>query len=212
MSTPSTFVRFKDIPAGTPVILFARVSTSGQDRNGNLDDQLSRMRKKADRYGFRVIDVFREVAPGRKVKRPTIKRAIRFARKTGAVVVFETLDRMLRHTMFNPKTNPNARVSHAKTERFLSIHYGVRIAVMDDPHASLKKIKRLRTKRGQKAKGNTGGGDNRPGKMVRRRQKLLPRVIKLRKKQSSFRQIGKRVGIAPMVAFDWWHKRKTYGF
>ena len=211
----SILVHFKDLAQqtpGVPVILIARVSSPEQRRKGNIEDQLSRMRKKVKRRGSKVIKEYCEVAQGKNVRRATVRRAIRKARRTGAAIVFETMDRMLRHIKFNPKTNPNARVSDKKIERFLNIHRCVTFALLDNPKSSLKKIKRLRAKRGQRAKGNHGGGDNKPGKMVRRREKLLPRAIKLRKKGWSFRRIGERLGIAPMVACDWWHKREMYRF
>lgn len=140
---------------GTRVVIVVRVSTSQQNHNRNLDDQLDTLRRwVADRGGVVVAEV-PHVGPG---SDPSwLRQAATLARQLGAVLLAESVDRFVRHPDFNPKACPDAQPREIDLQELRHCTEGVILATLLSPDATPEQIRSYQRRRGQSEKGNRGG-------------------------------------------------------
>ncbi|HDJ84007.1 MAG TPA: IS607 family transposase [Desulfurococcaceae archaeon] len=84
-------------PNEVRAVIYARVSSHKQKKDGNLDRQVERLRSYCSAKGYRVIDVITDVASGLKEDRAGLQKLISIIEKHQAdVVVVEFKDRLTR--------------------------------------------------------------------------------------------------------------------
>ncbi len=89
-----------DIPRDARVITVWRVSSCQQNKDGNLDDQERCIRKAVEKHGNGIVSTRHEVASGWELDpgdRLAIELAVEDAERDDAVLVFESLARILRN-------------------------------------------------------------------------------------------------------------------
>jgi len=194
----------RDIKPGDKVVLYCRVSRHTQNRMGNLDDQERNLRREAARLGAIVVeDPILHEGPGWDAGE--IMRAAALAREHGAKLLAESTNRYVRSGEYHGDENPDAQASEEELQ-FLPIWTGgtVPLTVLD-PDASAGEERAYETKRGQREKGRRGGRPrtNPPGYKTERRREMLPKVLELREKGESVREIAAYMGIAKSTIYDW---------
>ena len=79
------------------VVIYGRVSTSKQAENGNLERQLTRLRKYANKEGYKVEKEFSEIASGINENRSELNKMLEFIKKDDIqYIVIEYKDRLAR--------------------------------------------------------------------------------------------------------------------
>lgn len=200
----STYIcSLEDIDFDAPVVLYARSSTRGQQRGGNLDDQLSELRRAA---GTRpVVGEYSEVANAAicNHSRCSLLRAICRARQMGAIVLAASRDRVLRHCdarQIDPANEKPYRYEYLELESMLD---GVQIASVIDPDLPQSQVRSLQTKRGHVAKGNAGGRprrDYQPRSLGARQRQA---AVRMRIEGASLSEIAAELGRSRSTIFDW---------
>jgi hypothetical protein len=165
----------------TGVVLYCRVSGRNQKHTGNLVDQEAHLRRWCQRYGVRVIAVYREVGSGWKSDRDGLAAAISEARECGVPVLAESTDRYVRNVNFTTDTNPNAWPTEAEFDELARMARGVLLTTLLVPDADPSVVRYMQQNRGQVEKDNPGGRKKkkRPGDKKRRHEKLLPEALSL---------------------------------
>jgi hypothetical protein len=190
----SCFLSSRKLKAGQKVVLVARVSTSEQQRNGNLDESMARLWDEAEQRGCVVIYEYAYVGSG---KYPALLPAVEAALADDAVLVFETVDRAIRPLNFHPIKNPNAPLLADDLQRLKKLTRGVPLFTIGEPDASPGENRGSQTTRGQRAKGNRGGRPRKavtnPGSRKAFRAKWLPLVLELHRARVSRWNIAERV-------------------
>lgn len=83
------------------LVAYLRVSTKTQGSSKlGLEAQLEACEAFAQREGYEIVKVVREVQSGKDSDRPKLKQALRFAKKNGAHIVVAKLDRLSRSVHF----------------------------------------------------------------------------------------------------------------
>jgi len=144
-----------------------------QNRNGNLADQETNLRRKANRLGAEVVGVVGHVGSG--TDPYWVGRAVAIAEKHEAKLYAETTDRFVRHPAYHSKDNPNAQARESELRDLAWWADGVVLTTDLDPNASPWESRSYQRKRGQRFKGNRGG---RP-KMIDSQRGLLDAVLRL---------------------------------
>ncbi len=84
-------------PSEVRAVIYARVSSHKQKKDGNLDRQVERLRSYCSAKGYKVIDVITDVASGLKEDRSGLQKLFNIVEKHQAdVVVVEFKDRLTR--------------------------------------------------------------------------------------------------------------------
>ena len=144
------------IAKGTKVVIAARVSTGQQNRRQNLADQVGHLsRWVADSGALVVGDPVEHVGSG--ADPSWLPGAALLARQHGAVILAESVDRLIRNPDFNPKTCPDAQPREADLEELRVWTDGVILATLIHPNATPAEIRSFQRRRGQEAKGHRGG-------------------------------------------------------
>lgn len=188
------------------VVIYCRVSSLEQYRSGNLDDQLSNVRRTLERLGVTVVGVFREIATSYELEhpsdRPALVAAVECAKQHGAIVVAESTSRYLRSAAFD-KFHQDALPTVVHFERLKRLTNAAALATLVHPDAEDERS--YQTKRGQTEKGRKGGRPQRkpPGYKKQQKLDLLPEVLGLHGQGASCREISREVGITPMTASRW---------
>ncbi len=174
----------------TSIIIYGRVSTHIQERNGSLSDQMRTLIKLTQPYTkspYRIPVVARygEVESGKLYERPKLRRAVAMARREEAIIVVDTTDRLIRAEDYDPQDRATwkYRPTDAEYERFIETNSGVTFATVGRrPDAGPRKTRSHQTKRGHEAKGNRGGRPKKPVKLTPSERKvlLLPEIMRLR--------------------------------
>ncbi|OHB56570.1 MAG: hypothetical protein A2Y12_04665 [Planctomycetes bacterium GWF2_42_9] len=185
------------------VILFARVSGRNQDYKGNLDAQMASLRQAVQPH--EIIAEFRAIESGWKDAQGRLQGAVEMASQTGAIIVTESTDRFIRNIDYHSKNNPSTQPNVAEYERLNQIAGGVTLATVQHPDTSWKKIRSYQSKRGQKAKNNSGGRPIKvqPGYKKKQRGKKLPEVIRLHRGGKTVSQISTLTRTPPSTVKDW---------
>lgn len=186
-------------------VLWCRVSERDQYRRGNATDQEANLRRELAALGVPVVDSYLDVGPGWDTAAGKLQEAIASARRTGAVVVAETADRFLRSEDFHTKDNPDALPTVAQFRKLAKLAAGVTLATVVDPVETPEEVRSYQSKRGQSAKENRGGRPRKrsPGYMFRRREDLLPLVLRLSAEGKSEREIERKTGVPRSTIQDW---------
>ncbi|HIQ13890.1 MAG TPA: IS607 family transposase [Thermoprotei archaeon] len=104
-------------------VIYARVSTNKQERDGNLDRQVERLRNYCSAKGYKVIDVVTDVASGLKEDRNGLHKIFEMVEnKQVDVVVVEFKDRL-------------TRFGFEYLKRYFESH-GVRVEVVEESEKS----------------------------------------------------------------------------
>jgi hypothetical protein len=169
----------------------ARASHGEQRKKHNLHSQGSNLGKVAPRLGARAVHAFRFIynAGDRDEVLWHLRIVFRWCEKNGIhVVLFETPDRIARHTFFKSMGKDTfvgvrckdlqATGKQWRDIQKLAARYGVTICTDIHPDASPREIERYQALRGQREKGRKGG---RPKKtsMKKRKAEHFQDVVEL---------------------------------
>lgn len=84
-------------PSEVRAVIYARVSSHKQKRDGNLDRQIDRLRNYCSARGYKVVDVITDVASGLKEDRSGLQKLFKMVESGEAdIVVVEFKDRLAR--------------------------------------------------------------------------------------------------------------------
>lgn len=79
---------------------YYRVSTKKQGKSRlGLDAQKDAVTAYTSKYDFEIVREYFEIESGRKKSRPELKRALRFCRKIGAILIIANIDRLARNAL-----------------------------------------------------------------------------------------------------------------
>ncbi len=132
------------------------------------------------------------------------------AKEHGYSLLAESTDRFIRSGDYHPHNNPHARPSKSDFIRLRRATLGVALVTLIHPDAAFREVRRHQTRRGQIAKGKTGGRPVRElaGYKKQRREELLPEALELKAQGTSIKKISKELGVAYMTACDWLKEEK----
>lgn len=181
---------------GKLTLLYCRVSTPEQEKDGNLDDQVAESLKKLEDLGIFPEEVFCEQSTGSIFGwRPELDKAIDWCKRNNAVLIIRSRERLLRHRGYvsqewdeNPRfASPGRIAAFNEWPCIYEYHYlskmlqGVRVFSIHDPDKGEPRSDS--TKRGLR-RGKKGGRpskyDTSPGCRTRRREKLKPLALELK--------------------------------
>lgn len=204
---------FADIPNDLPVVLSCRVSSDRQHQNDNLNDQDGWARIVIAKKGNPLKSIWREIASGYALDagdRLAFEFAIADAKRYGAVLVFESISRLVRNIFYHPSKTPDAMPTEFEMKRVMELLDGVQVATLCPPNATPSEIRSYETIRGQYMKGNKGGCPKKPkpGDKKKCRLENLPIAIQLNGAGFSLREIGRKLGIAHSTVADWLNMTK----
>lgn len=188
-----------------PLVLLNRVSTRRQERAGHLDDDRRSCLEHLS--GCNVIKLFGEVGSGKLgPHRTVLKKAIKCAKRHGAVVVVSSRDRLIRAQDFDG-TNQSDDPTEEEYLALTKMARGVKLASILAPW---KRGRSAQIKRGQKARGNRGGRPPKktPGYKKRWRKKKQPLVIASMSQGRSIRQTAALHDVKPPTVHLWWTNHK----
>lgn len=161
----------------------ARVSTSPQARNGNLDDQSNGLKHLVENAGLRVRESFQEVGPASgNLNRPGLLKALEFCRVHNCPLIVETIDRLLRPVGYQPRQSGIQQLSKSELNALTKLCRGVLVVVVESQD---EKSRGKQTRRGMAAKRKTGG---------RPKTADHSRIFELCEQGQTLRAIAKRVG------------------
>jgi DNA invertase Pin-like site-specific DNA recombinase len=187
-----------EIKPGDKVVLCCRVSHCTQNHNGNLRDQEARLRRCMKKVGAVVMAVCTHVGSG--VDKWSVLQAATEAREHGAKLVAESTDRFIRHEDYHSSKNPDAQARETDLEDLGYLTRGVTLSTLLHPDATPARVRSFQRKRGQWAKGHKGG---RPLAKKKRREKLLPDVLRLHVTGKSCRAIAAMLGLPRSTVHRW---------
>ena len=206
----SNYIRHakSEIRPGDKVILFCRVSDRSQE--ANLDDQEANLRWVVEKRGAKVLD-----PPIRKVKKgwdiSWLNEPAARAREHGAKLLAETPNRFIRPRVYDSRYNQDAQASEEDLELLRTLTEGVILVTDLHADATAGEERAYEIERGHRAKGNKGGRPKKspkrpPGFKRERRRQTLERVLALREKGWSIRDIAKAVDVRKSTVGDWIRK------
>jgi len=199
---------FEELKDVRYVILHLRVSSSDQNRNGNLRDTELELRRVMRGRGIKVVGIIREVVSGYVLgesdQRWKLVRAGKLAKRAGAAIVSYCTDRFVRNEYFDTKRNNQAWPTIAEFKELKRLTGDVTLATVIDPDATLNEVRGTRSKLGQQAKGRNGGRPRmRPKPVKAIRCRMLPKARKLWEAGVPVRQIARKLGIAHKTVDGW---------
>ena len=198
-----TIESFDRLRPGDQVVLWLRVSGREQNRRGNLDAYQDWLSSKSKKRGAVVVARFRRIRSGMAEELDDLEAAAEFAREHGATLLAFSTCRFIRPADYNSKTNPHAQPTPHDLERLREATKGTRLMTFVDPDAELDEVRSWQTKCGQKGKDRKGGRPQKAGYKKRRRLRKRPRVLRLRKKGYSLRDISRRLKVPVKTVHDW---------
>lgn len=186
---------------GDRVMLCCRVTTQGQE--ANLKDQEANLRSVAVGCGAKVVEVFTHVGTG--YDTDWLWRAAEAARKHGAKLLAESANRLIRHPCYDSKSWPDAQARESDLWELRQATEGITLVTHLHPDATPGEERAYHTKRGQREKGRKGGRPTKqkPGDKKRRRDELLPRVLRLHERGATLGDIAARTGVPRSTVQDW---------
>lgn len=155
-------------PELPPVVLYVRVSTANQAKDGNLREAVEDATRQLAKLGVDPIKTFKGVEGGRlRDDRPMLGAALAYARRHGAILVAPSRDRFIRGKLAGPACRRHHELpSVAEYRWLLRLADSVALATLIHPDADARG---QQTRRGQAAKGRRGGGDRKAGHKKRQR-------------------------------------------
>lgn len=193
-----------------PAIALSRESAVQRDsRNrpvSNLQDQQKNLVREIMLHGNDVVGQLKEIGPGWDLDRGSrlaLEAAVREAKQVNGVIVLESIARLLRHPFYDGERN-NLPTVH-QLQQLAVILDGVPLATVVPPEATAAEIKSYETKRGQQAKGRTGGRPPRkqPKGLADRRKRLASVALRLRERNKSWNAIAVEIGVPRSTIRDW---------
>jgi hypothetical protein len=184
-------------------VICCRESSWKQQRRRNLMDQRAELLQVCNEIGASVVGEIMHVGSG--FDPSWLRPAARMAKESGALILAESTDRLIRHPDYHSKTNPDAQASERELcELAFWLDDVVAVTVLH-PDATPYEVRSYQRRRGQRAKGNFGG---RPPKKVagykrRRREALEPRAIRLRQRGLSLAEIAVALECARTTIQRW---------
>lgn len=177
-----------DLPSRQRVIIAARVSSYTQDHAGNLDIQLRFLRQEVAHRRAIVVHEIGEVGSG--FDPNWLHYPALLARDLGAVIVAETVDRLMRPSAYHSVMNPCARLSCMDLDMLQRAAPGVQLYTVVHPDATPGENRAAQTRRGQGAKSKGGRPIN---SRSRFRERWLPVAVELRSEGMSLRAIAHEI-------------------
>lgn len=196
-----------------PIVPYARVSTTPQKYNGNLDKQTEKLLKKLKSRGANIIyPVFREARNGSLRTRPDeLLKACDKALEIKGVVVAISVDRIIRAHNYNPRNKQFYPLTRKAMAVFRSITRKARIATIEDPDTPDNVIHGKHTQRGMEGRKGMGRPPKtRPGYKKRRRQKYERIALNMRKEGKSYREIEAALDISHSTIWIWENKVSSF--
>ena len=182
----SVITSFADVPPGTPVVLWCRVSSGPQAANGNNADQEAELRAAAAARGCPVVAV--RTHDGRATDAEAkLYDAARTAAAAGAVLLAEGTSRFVRSPNFHPSSRPNATPAAPHLRNLKPACGDVPLATLHHPDETPAEERGRQTVRGMEQKGRHGG---RPRK-AEPRHYAMDRNRRLRPKARYLYRMGK---------------------
>jgi hypothetical protein len=177
----------QEIPENSRAFLIVRESACTQENN--VIDQELHLRRVCKRQGVEIVGCFSHVESGWRLN---IHEAVETAKRLGAVIVAETIDRIMRPEDYHSVENWNAKLTVEDLLRLAKKLDGVPLFTVADPDASPGENRSMQTKRGQRYKSKGGRPFvHKPKK--RFREKWMPLVARLHAKGKSHAQIARVV-------------------
>jgi len=195
-------------------LIYTRDSTGAQAYRRNLDTHKKVLRREHKKMKIPILGCYPEVSSGwilnddRWALVKAVKKARKYIRKGKPVVIVTTSsDRFLRNEYFTTN-GPDVLPTKAEFEKLKKLTRNVPLVTLLHPDMPPMEVRSWQTKWGQKTKGNKGGRPkvNKPGYKKKQRLEKLPRVLRLRKKGASWRDINALTGVAKTTATDWVRK------
>ncbi len=155
--------KFDELKPGDRVWLVLCVSRGEQEKN--LDDQQAYLTKAVEDAGGVVVGATWYIGSRFDSAIPIVMARKLAKRRKAKYLLAESTDRFVRHADF--RTNDKKRKQYRATESQLQYLHreagALRLMTYVDPDATAEQVHSHRTKRGQWAKGNRGGGSKRKG-------------------------------------------------
>jgi DNA invertase Pin-like site-specific DNA recombinase len=187
-------------------VVYVRVSTQKQSNNGNLDDQEKRLIDELKARGIQVIVVYREVCAGYcRDERKELIAAIEHAQRENAILVAESLDRLIRPENYEGNRDDNIPLNIQDLEWLKQISGDVPLTTFIAPCFTAYEIRSNRIRGGQERNGRGGRPrKNRPNEYKKRASKEdLQEVLKLSKCGHSVRDIARILERGKSTIYDW---------
>jgi len=178
---------------GILAVLYDRGSTPQQEMN--VEAREKGLRAECKKRGLKVLAYFPEVKNGvfdQLHKRKELHKAIRFAKKSNAVLVVPCIDRLIRASSRDGLFDPLRKRHIMELQKFLK---NVPVVSLIPPDTPMREVRGKVSQRGQKGKGNKGGRPkkNPPGYKKARQKKFFDEVIRLYKKGFSYQRISRKI-------------------
>jgi hypothetical protein len=210
----SPFVLPFHVEPGQRFLLLCRVSSTDQGRRDNLRAQRLFLTRAVEESGGIVCAGLEFEWSGRGPQwHRKLAMAARFARRLGATLLADTVDRLVRSQRFR-SDDPVLCKEQAQRQDLLDLEgalHGVKVMTFLDPNASAEECRSLLIRWGQSSKGHTGGRPQRPqpGHRQRRRDLYLQRVLRMHGWGLSCRRITRYlrreegVVLTPKTVWQW---------
>lgn len=181
------------------VVVYLRESSRTRQKNRRMRDQRNWVLMKLRQAGVVILRVFPEVGPGwsgtEHLKERT--KAALLAKRYGAVLVSESVDRLLRCIDFRHDDPNPAQPYECEFEELMAIMPGVRFTTLLHPDTDWRDVRKHQTKRGFGVKCE-------PGEKKLRRLALRDWVVKLRCGWGcTLNEISAETGLAKSTFRDW---------
>lgn len=131
-----------------PVVLWARESTRQQDAAGHLNWQRTLYRNKLREMGFTFLRSYCEIGSGWRRYRPTLVEACSHARRNGAVLATEAVNRLLRPDRYHSVYNVDADYEYDELEWITNITKGLTVATFFHPDMPEREVHGHQIQRG----------------------------------------------------------------
>ena len=155
----SQVITHQGIYPGDRVLLFGRVSSGPQERNGNLADQIKFLANFAQEQSAIVIGTIEIQHSGWAVYGSCewLLDAVIWAIQSDAKILAESTDRYRRHPHYHSKLRPDLQAPDHDLQDLAMWTNGASLHTFLDPNATPKEVRSHQRKRGQWAKDSFGG-------------------------------------------------------
>jgi hypothetical protein len=185
-------------------VTISRESHATQTDNGNLAEQVERVRRAVqDRGG---VVVFEHQYTGSGIV-PDLGFAVMAAEDANATaLVAETVDRFLRPGDYDQVTNPNAEPDEQQYRILRHLTHGLKLLTVQPPHSTPAQNHGAKVIRGQEAKGNRGGGGQHKIPRAERKAQALERIKELQpycRVRGIALRIAREFEVTPKTVYQW---------
>ncbi len=207
---------FDSISPDQPVLMYCRVSTPTQLKDGALERQRSILRAELEAKGARIIEEHLHCTPGYDLDpeewqpgytahwKVTLRKAGKLARKKRAWIAITDPTRIVRHPIVRygpPYFDRQARVCDCeKMQRYIG---RVTIVSLAAPDLSPREIRKFQSLQGQTAAGGNKGGRKAKGHKRKVRKKKKPKARRLRRKGYSLGRIAEMLHVPRGTIQSW---------